>query len=429
MGSALIGVRARGLFDGRIIWRDAAGSHRQQHPGQSRRQLHLVLSGLAMFSSSPNKTSPNSGGVIAGYAAYRMPATWAAVRNALERFAERAPGFRPVTLLDVGGGTGAALWAAAELFPSLAEATVFDQVDEALQLGRRLATSANVAAINSAVWRRTSFSEREVFSEADLVTISYVLSELSVAERAALVARSAEGAEVVTVVEPGTPDGHSRILAARDVLIDAGMAVVAPCPHQHACPLAAGTDWCHFSTRINRTSLHRRLKGGELGHEDEKFSYVIASRTAYEPAPGRILRHPLKRKGLVSMQVCTPGDGVLPTLASKRQGEAYRGGRRGVGPRLAAISPGGALTVLLAREMDAAAGSTGSQHPSHSLLRALAALYTAWRTPSSDGANSPGSDWMLSLLEQLGAFGYHGYRSPSSDRSTLELRCGLRISG
>ncbi|MGK8487789.1 small ribosomal subunit Rsm22 family protein [Nocardia asiatica] len=105
------------------------------------------------------------------------------------------------------------------------------------------------------------------------------------------------------------------------------MTVAAPCPHQHVCPLAAGTDWCHFSTRINRSSLHRRLKGGELGHEDEKFSYVCASRTGHEAAPGRILRHPLKRKGLVTLQVCTQGDGVQQTLVSKRQGEAYRRAR------------------------------------------------------------------------------------------------------
>ncbi|MGK8502889.1 small ribosomal subunit Rsm22 family protein [Nocardia asiatica] len=156
---------------------------------------------------------------VTAYAAYRMPATWAAVRSALERFAEQAPAFRPKTLLDVGGGTGAALWAATEMFPSLAEATVLDQVDEALRLGRRLADGATAAAMRSAVWRRTSFAEQEVFGGADLVTISYVLSELSEAEQAALVARSAEGSEVVTVIEPGTPDGHRRILAARDVLI------------------------------------------------------------------------------------------------------------------------------------------------------------------------------------------------------------------
>ncbi|MEV6258485.1 small ribosomal subunit Rsm22 family protein [Nocardia sp. NPDC051929] len=264
---------------------------------------------------------------VTAYAAYRMPATWAAVHSALDRFAEQAPGFRPETLLDVGGGTGAALWAASELFPSLAEATVLDQVDEALLLGRKLAADATSAAVRSAVWRRTSFAAQEAFGGADLVTISYVLSELSEADQADLVARAAEGAEVVAVIEPGTPDGHRRILSARDVLIEAGLTVVAPCPHQQMCPLAAGTDWCHFSTRINRTSLHRRLKGGELGHEDEKFSYVIASRTAHAPAAGRILRHPLKRKGLVTLEVCTADDGVRQTLVSKRQGESYREAR------------------------------------------------------------------------------------------------------
>ncbi|MGK8510755.1 small ribosomal subunit Rsm22 family protein [Nocardia asiatica] len=264
---------------------------------------------------------------VTAYAAYRMPATWAAVRRALDRFAEQAPDFLPRTFLDVGGGTGAALWAAAELFPSLTDATVLDQVDEALQLGRRLAQGATAAATRSAVWRRASFADQEVLRAADLVTISYVLSELSDAEQAALVARAAGGAEVVAVIEPGTPDGHRRILAARDVLIASDMTVVAPCPHQRACPLAPGTDWCHFSTRINRTSLHRRLKGGERGHEDEKFSYVIASRTPYRPAQGRMLRHPLKRKGLVTMQLCTPDDGVLQTRVSKRQGDAYRGAR------------------------------------------------------------------------------------------------------
>lgn len=264
---------------------------------------------------------------VTAYAAYRMPATWAAVRSALERFADQAPGFRPGTMLDIGGGTGAALWAAAEVFPSLAEVTVFDQVEEALRLGRDLAAGATAAAMRSAAWRRTSFAAREAFGGADLVTISYVLSELSPEGQADLVARSAEGAEAVAIIEPGTPDGHRRILAARDVLIEAGLTVVAPCPHQHVCPLAEGTDWCHFSTRINRTSLHRRLKGGELGHEDEKFCYVIASRTAHAPAPGRVLRHPLKRKGLVTLQVCTAEDGMRQALVSKRHGEAYRGAR------------------------------------------------------------------------------------------------------
>jgi ribosomal protein RSM22 (predicted rRNA methylase) len=261
------------------------------------------------------------------YAAYRMPATWAAMRSALAQFAELAPGFRPESLLDVGGGTGAAAWAATELFPSLAEATVLDQVDEALRLGRKLAGHSGSAALRSARWRRGAFADLGNLGGADLVTASYVLSELSEDEQASLVAQAAKGSGAVAVVEPGTPDGYRRILAARDVLITAGLTVVAPCPQQGRCPLAGGADWCHFSARINRSSLHRRLKGGELGHEDEKFSYVVAARKVHEPAPGRVLRHPLKRKGLVSMQVCTRTEGVVQTLVSKRQGTTYREAR------------------------------------------------------------------------------------------------------
>src|SRR5215813_3839909 len=41
---------------------------------------------------------------IAAYAAYRMPATYAAVRAALPA------GPTPASLLDLGGGTGAAAW-------------------------------------------------------------------------------------------------------------------------------------------------------------------------------------------------------------------------------------------------------------------------------------------------------------------------------
>lgn len=264
---------------------------------------------------------------VAAYAAYRMPATWAAMSAALRHFHDRAPGFAPATLLDIGGGTGAALWAAAEVFPSLTDATVLDQVDEALRLGRALGAHAASATVRAATWQPGRIADLADHGTHDLATICYVLSELTDTDRADLIATAAAKAAVVAVVEPGTPSGYRGILAARDVLLRSGMTVVAPCPHQDACPLAEVADWCHFSARIARTALHRRLKGAELGHEDEKFSYVVAARVAHEPAPGRILRHPLKRKGLVTMQVCTADEGVRQTLVSKRQGAAYRAAR------------------------------------------------------------------------------------------------------
>jgi len=95
---------------------------------------------------------------------------------------------------------------------------------------------------------------------ADLVTVSYVLGELTDAQQRDLVARAAAAAGLLMIVEPGTPAGYARVIAARDQLVGLGHTVVAPCPHQEPCPLASG-DWCHFGVRVNRTALHRRIKG------------------------------------------------------------------------------------------------------------------------------------------------------------------------
>ena len=72
----------------------------------------------------------------------------------------------------------------------------------------------------------------------------------------------------------------------------------------------AGTrDWCHFAARVNRSALHRRLKEGQLGYEDEKYSYVAAAATGHlaRPASGRIVRHPVFRKGIATPSGATPG--------------------------------------------------------------------------------------------------------------------------
>jgi ribosomal protein RSM22 (predicted rRNA methylase) len=131
----------------------------------------------------------------------------------------------------------------------------------------------------------------------------------------------------MAVVEPGTPAGYSRVLAAREALLAAGFRVVAPCPHQAPCPLRE-PDWCHFAVRINRSSLHRRVKGAQLGYEDEKFAYVVGIRDQLpQPPPARVLRHPVTRKGLVALRLCTREGTVAPETVSKRQGDRYRAAR------------------------------------------------------------------------------------------------------
>jgi ribosomal protein RSM22 (predicted rRNA methylase) len=263
---------------------------------------------------------------VAAYAAYRMPATFAAVRAALRQLAGVVPEFRPRVHLDVGGGTGAAAWAAVEAFPDLATVTVLDQVAEALAWGRRLAARAGHPALRGSDWRQWRFERGAELPEADLVTISYLLGELPPEAREDLMEQAMASGGLVLVVEPGTPAGYERVLAARSSLLARGFAVLAPCPHGRTCPLADVDDWCHFAARVNRSALHRRLKEGQLGYEDEKFSYVAAVVSAGEPRliGSRVLRHPKFRKGVVSLDLCRAGDGARRELVTKRQGEVYR---------------------------------------------------------------------------------------------------------
>ncbi|MFF8727671.1 small ribosomal subunit Rsm22 family protein [Streptomyces sp. NPDC015171] len=262
---------------------------------------------------------------VAAYAAYRMPATFEAVRSALAALADALPGWTPGSHVDVGGGTGAATWAVTATWPGERGVTVLDWAEPALALGRELA-AAN-PALTAARWQRARIGADLTLDPADLVTVSYVLNELPEAARAALVDAAAGAARTVVIVEAGTPAGYDRVIEARDRLVRAGFRIAAPCPHSAACPIMPGTDWCHFSARVGRSSLHRQVKGGSLAYEDEKFAYVAATRLPAEPAPARVVRRPQIRKGQVLLDLCEADEQLRRTTVTKRHGELYKAAR------------------------------------------------------------------------------------------------------
>lgn len=262
---------------------------------------------------------------VAAYAAYRMPATFEAMRTALAQFARAVPDLTPGSHTDIGGGTGAATWAVAATWPGGRGVTVLDWAEPALALGRELA-AAN-PALEQANWRRERIGPALTLNDTDLVTVSYVLNELTAADRAALVDAAAAAAGSVVIVEAGTPAGYARVIEARDRLIAAGFRIAAPCPHSARCPIVPGADWCHFSARVSRSSLHRQVKGGSLPYEDEKFSYVAATRLPAAPAPSRVVRRPQIRKGQVLLDLCEPDEQLRRTTVTKRHGDLYRAAR------------------------------------------------------------------------------------------------------
>jgi ribosomal protein RSM22 (predicted rRNA methylase) len=260
------------------------------------------------------------------YLAVRMPATYAAVDAATVK-AARALGARAEvrTLLDLGSGAGAALWAAADAWPALDRATLIDADAGMLALGARIWARhprAHDLVIDS---RRARLDRGFALPPADIVTISYLLGELEPAAAHDLVGRAFEAARhAVLLIEPGTPAGYRGIIEARTRLLDAGAHILAPCPHEAACPLT-GADWCHFAVRLERSRVHRQLKDAELAWEDEKFSYLIAGRAASGSTAGRILRRPRIEKGRIALRVCGPEG--LADVAITRRDPSWRAAR------------------------------------------------------------------------------------------------------
>jgi ribosomal protein RSM22 (predicted rRNA methylase) len=279
----------------------------------------------------------------AAYAAYRMPATAAATALALHQTRLSLPGWAPATLLDFGAGTGGAAWAAASILPSIGAMTLLEQSADAIRLGTVILAESSVDPLQSASWRQWQLADAGGLGSAradvptaelpaaDLATAAYVLGELTPAQQTALLTLAAHSAPVVLIVEPGTPAGHRRILAARAQLLAAGYLLAAPCPHQLGCPLDVEGDWCHFGARLPRSALHRQVKGAELSHEDEKFSYVAAIRLGAglpQLPAARVVRRPQQRKGLVTLDLCACDGSSRRELVSKSKGEAYRRARK-----------------------------------------------------------------------------------------------------
>ncbi|WP_152364036.1 small ribosomal subunit Rsm22 family protein [Microlunatus speluncae] len=260
------------------------------------------------------------------YALYRMPATYAAVRAALHQAALAMPGFAPRRHCDLGGGTGGAVWAVADTWPTITEHRVIEQSPAMITLGRRLA-SAGTGAVAGTAWDRGLLDGSLAIPPTDLITISYVLGELAPELRQTMITKLAQAAPTVAIIEPGTKAGYRRILDARKILITAGMRIAAPCPHAEPCPMAAD-DWCHFAVRVNRSSTHRMIKNAELSYEDEKFSYLIATREPAQPGAARIVRHPRYAKGRVLLTLCRRDPQIEQAVVAKRDQEGYRQARR-----------------------------------------------------------------------------------------------------
>lgn len=294
--------------------------------------LHTIVKAREELTNRYRQRRPDKEGFVTteeercAYIAARLPATYAAIYRVLAELEQRAaPSIE--SLLDLGAGPGTVMWAACEIFPNIKQITLIEKDGELAALGKKMAMQSSHSAMTSAEWIIADMEQVAGLPSSDLVMLSYSAGELAPAALPSLIERCWKAAgKFLIVIEPGTPVGFERIRAIRDLLIALKGHMVAPCPHLLECPMSGG-DWCHFSERFERSSIHRHLKEGTLGYEDEKFSYMIFSKETYSLPEARVLRYPLKRSGHVVLTLCTK-DGVQQETISKRTPERYKKARK-----------------------------------------------------------------------------------------------------
>jgi len=151
--------------------------------------------------------------------------------------------------------------------------------------------------------------------------------------------------------------------------------IVAPCQHDKPCPLKDShsedgfSTWCHFPQRTARSAYVREMKHGSRPYQDEKFSYVVvrkmpravardrahrAAQSAHDRRDSgeydadadedelhdaiardsaddwsRVIRQPMKRKGHVVFELCTPEGEIERATVAKSHGRPELIGRDG----------------------------------------------------------------------------------------------------
>ncbi|MBM3520574.1 MAG: SAM-dependent methyltransferase, partial [Alphaproteobacteria bacterium] len=238
------------------------------------------------------------------YLTARLPATYAAVSAVLAEVNRLRPLFQPRTMVDAGAGPGSGSWAAARRWETIGDFTLVDRDSRFLDLAGKLLATSGEASLAAARLVLGNFAD--MTSRGDLVICSYALAEVPL-ERVARVAERLWQStnELLVLVEPGTPAGFDRILAARRQLLAMGTHMVGPCAGTRECPLQA-PDWCHFAVRLARDRRHMHAKGAVVPFEDEKFSWLAVSRQPGAAAAARVLAPPRRGKAAIGLKLCTP---------------------------------------------------------------------------------------------------------------------------
>jgi ribosomal protein RSM22 (predicted rRNA methylase) len=286
-------------------------------------------------------------GLRKAYSAYFLPPNLAKIHKPLGELLLHQNHLLEKELLriaDIGCGPGSALLGAMQFFflqerkPRL-ELTALDQVAENLKEAERFflshrqryALDASLKTILAGI----ADLDRLVPERFDVIILSNVLNELFTQDGN----KTAKRVEVLSnimgrlladdgsciIIEPALRDTSRDLLAVRDVILERGIRVYAPCLSQSPCPaLTNPKDWCHEDLSWEPPILIKELDTlTGLRKDSLKFSYLVlrkdgpALSDVYGPNAFRVVSEPLVTKGKREFYLCGAGVRKLVTRLDK----------------------------------------------------------------------------------------------------------------
>merc|ERR1711964_672446 len=103
-----------------------------------------------------------------------------------------------------------------------------------------------------------------------------------------------------------------------------GCHIIAPCPHDKACPMHKTKQFCRFSQKVQRPAFLRKTKHSSNNEESSSYSYFVlrrGQRPSLDEQWPRLVLPPLKRGGHVIMDACHPSGNLERCTVAKSAGK------------------------------------------------------------------------------------------------------------
>lgn len=253
----------------------------------------------------------NKDGVL--YAISRMPATYSVIYTLISNLLKQGFLDNIKSAIDVGSGTGAGYFALKE-------------IDETLEIKLVEKDNIMIETFKKLTDEKVDLSKLDIIKDefnfdADLILSSYVLSEMTESDRMLVLKKLLNSTKkYLLLIDTGTPKTYEDYMKLKLVAREMAYSVTAPC-NQEVCALK--NDYCQFYARVERSSLHRIAKSGELPYEDEKYFYLLFEKSHPQKSGKRVIRRPIISTNEVKLKFCTE-NGVEEKTFTKHNKEEFK---------------------------------------------------------------------------------------------------------